>query len=256
MKNIFRFSIMITILALLLLLSISSYAKEIRIGIADSGFDLTKVQKSVKLCSETQMYNTSFSESLQDVKGHGTAVLRYVESKINPNINHCYVLVKMFHDNSKSSIDKQVDLDYTNIVKALEILKKNKVDIVNLSYGGFTQVSREKKLIKELLDSKIVIVTVAGNDITNLDNRCNYYPACYDKRIIVVGDKNDTASNYGKIVDLQYNGSGIVCPLDRECYPSWGTSYSAARITGIMINKFEKFTNLINKKVYLSKEKK
>jgi hypothetical protein len=236
------------IILFILLLGITSHAKEVRIGIIDTGFDLTKVPNTVRLCSGTKVFNTSFSKSMADVIGHGTTVLRYVESKVHPTISHCYVLVKIFHNYDKTIVDKQDKTRYTNIVEALTILKDNKVDIINLSYGGYVPLIKERKLILSLLDSNIVLVAAAGNAKVNLDEKCNFYPGCYDKRIVLVGDKAETDSNYGKPVDLIYNGKGEACPAEKDCVVDWGTSYSTARITGLMVNKFEKFTNLINRK--------
>ena len=68
----------------------------------------------------------------------------------------------------------------------------------------------------------------------NLDTLCNYFPACYDKRINVIGAKNVSKSNYGHVVDYVLNGK------NRKAFGVnlTGTSQSTAVFTGLMIRAF------------------
>ena len=89
--------------------------------------------------------------------------------------------------------------------RALRYILYIKPNVVNISAGGAGSNPEERYLIKKILDAGIFIVSAAGNESTNLDKGCNYFPACYDSRIIVVG--NDApSSNYGNVVDFVING--------------------------------------------------
>jgi subtilisin family serine protease len=81
------------------------------------------------------------------------------------------------------------------------------------------------------------LITAAGNDAENLDLPNNhYYPAQYDKRIVVVGaldsyEVQTYFSNYGKVVTrwehgLMVTGYGITLS---------GTSQATAIATGKMV---------------------
>ena len=121
-----------------------------------------------------------------------------------------------------------------------------KVDIINISAGGKEFSLAESAIIKKALDSKITVVAAAGNNFVNLDKECNFFPACYDERIIVVGNLNkdksiaDT-SNYGNYVKKWEVGQNVLsdAPNGGEQYKS-GTSQAAAIVTGKIVKTLKK----------------
>ena len=65
---------------------------------------------------------------------------------------------------------------------------------------------------------------------------CNYYPACYDSRIIVVGSSNQNgvrldSSNYSSKVDAYMDGYEVKA----DGITHSGTSQSTAKMTGILV---------------------
>ena len=111
-------------------------------------------------------------------------------------MDYCIVVIKIYSD--KGSLDASIN--------ALTYVNSLDVKIVNMSYGGIGFSHAESVEIKKLLDKDVDLVVASGNFAMNFDISCNFYPACYDKRLTVVGNKN-YKSNYGKIVDLIIDGN-------------------------------------------------
>lgn len=114
--------------------------------------------------------------------------------------------------------------------EALEYVNKINPDIIHISAGGLGFILKEEIQINHLLKKNIKIVAAAGNEQMNLDLNCNYYPACYDKRIYVIGNYGNY-SNYGNVVDKYINGkdqTGFGVTLS-------GTSQSAAKFTNELL---------------------
>lgn len=185
-------------------------AKEVRIGVIDE-FESTP---KVKLCKP-------MIKLLDYGRSHGNEIVEEIEKK--SKIEHCYILI---HAMSYKS-DKTTE--------ALRLMNEEQIDILNLSLSGWGSNESEKQEIDKLVSKKTLIVVSSGNEGFNLDSFCRIFPACYGNQLIVVGSKN-TKGNTGKVVDLYYDG---------KYKQKVGTSYSTARITGIISNKVNKFKDLV-----------
>lgn len=151
---------------------------------------------------------------LNDTQGHGTNVVGLIVENASQN-NYCIVIVKAYSN----------DKEYLN--DALEYAIKIDADVINLSSGGVRSNLREHIAIAKIVEANIVLIAAAGNNRTNLNNGCNFYPACYDPRITVVGS-NAKTSNYGSVVD-------VVIPGDHQTafgVTMSGSSQSTAIFTG------------------------
>lgn len=195
-------------------------ANLIKVAIIDTGLKLDYVNK-VPLCKEGSKDFTK--DGFNDTNGHGTNVTGLIFNGLNYS-NYCFIILKAFSDN-------KVFLN-----EALEWAYNQNVNIINLSGGGLYPIQREKIITKKILDKGIILVTAAGNESLNLDKNCNYYPACYDKRIYVIGSTDKTA-NYGKIViDATYPGgnrTGFGVTLR-------GTSQAAAQFTNDLLKTIKR----------------
>lgn len=140
---------------------------------------------------------------MNDLIGHGNNVSHIIANRLIGH-NYCIYPIKVFYFGST---------DVRVLIEALKIAYSISPDIVNISYGGQIFNSEEEHYILRLINHGVKVVAAAGNDHQNLDNNCNYYPACYDKRIITVGNlfNKDTIypnSNYGEYVkkwNIGYN---------------------------------------------------
>jgi hypothetical protein len=220
----------------LLMLFIScAFAKEpIRIAIVDTG---TTPNLQVPLCKGLSKDFTGH-DTLNDNIGHGTIVSSLVDTFAKGS-NYCQILLRVFDANDikqDPSGKPFIDHSFQNVTNAMKYLNTIKVDIVNLSLGGPYGNKEEQQLFTNLLDKNVYIVNAAGNESMNLDTNCNWFPGCYDPRILMVGNLNpdkkpNPTSNYGKRVQVWVIGTNI--KIGNNTYT--GTSFSAALLSGAMV---------------------
>ena len=209
------------IINLILLFSINTLATPLKVAVLDTGLDL-RYSKFTNLCKSEHKDFTG--EGFNDTIGHGSNVIGLITENAQ-SINYCIVLIKVY---SK-------DLKKSHITEGLEYAYDIKANIINLSGGGFGIINREKDIVEKILNANITFITAAGNQRSNLDKTCNYYPACYDKRIYVIGNYS-ISSNYGQIVDAVINGQNKTAfGINLS-----GTSQSAAIFTGKLIKTIAK----------------
>lgn len=193
-----------------------------RIAVLDTGVDLTKA--NVPLCPTGHKDFTLDNNPLIDKLMHGSNILDVIYKNGNKDI--CFIVVKFC--NSLGCID---ELSYG---KALEYISKlPNIQILNLSISGIGYDATETFYIKKMLDNGVNIVAAAGNkraDISYSKNQCNFYPACSDRRVWVVGNAHES-SNYSKPndgVDIVLNGVDVLGAGIKLT----GTSQAAAIFTG------------------------
>lgn len=196
-------------------------AAKITVAVVDSG--LKKNIKSEKICNVKNFTK----EAVDAYADHGTNVVGIILKEAPADLDYCINFYKAFSSTGYSA--------NKNYLMALEQVAKDKPDILNISAGGSTIWDEEARLIKKILDNGTIIVAAAGNNATNLTKNCDYYPACLDKRIIVVGNGFNgsyyRSSNYGKVVDVIADGQNQTA---FEITLS-GTSQSTAKITAFML---------------------
>ena len=167
----------------------NSYAKTVKVAVIDTGIS-SLAEKSLKVCEKHDFSNTG----PEDHHGHGTNVAGLIGLE-NKDIDYCLIILKYMD---------RPGLNTESYLKALKKAVELKPDVLNLSLGGFSFLKEEAVYIKQLLDNGTEIVVSAGNENMNLNLGCNYYPACLDKRLHVIG--NISQSNYGRIVDVVIDG--------------------------------------------------
>lgn len=103
---------------------------------------------------------------------------------------------------------KQGDsLNLERAINALEAAISLKPNVILLAMVGTVRSEREARAIKGFLDKGGIVVAAAGNDSLNLDID-KVYPASYDKRILVIGNRAPS-SNFGSIVDCIEDGNEV-----------------------------------------------
>jgi len=208
-----------------LLLTSVAHSRPLRIAVIDTGINI-KYVKQANLCKSG---HKSFAESkdIYDTHGHGTNIAGLIKYG-SGNAKYCLIIIRYFSKNTKDLQD--------SFTRSLEHAFSLKPDMINISGGGVIPDYRERVIIKKLLDSGVTINAAAGNEKSNLDDKCNYFPACYDDRINVIGAKNVPQSNYGRIIDFKLNGK------NRSAFgiSLSGTSQSTAVFTGLMIRLLDR----------------
>jgi subtilisin family serine protease len=206
---------------LVLLCSFNALADNlIKVAVIDTGLE-PHYRQFANLCPGDHKDFTG--EGFNDYNGHGTNIVGLIVDNAKSK-NYCIVLIKAYRLQKKPT--------KAFITEALVHAYNIGANVINLSGGGSEPIEAERQIVNKLLDKKITLVVAAGNEGLNLDKNCRYYPACYDKRIFVIGS-HDLSSNYGpKTVDILYNGRnrlGFGKVLS-------GTSQSTATFTGKLLN--------------------
>lgn len=209
---------------LVFLLSLFISAQDpIRIAIIDSGISPDAYSK-INHCNKK--INKSFTDdTLYDFIGHGTNITGLIEKNAGAT-KHCFIIIKVW--GNKRYLKGQ-DNPY---IKGLEYAISLNPDIINLSGGGPGIKLKEKNAVIKYLNKGGVFVNAAGNNNEFLTkNNCQWFPGCYDKRIIVIGNYGSN-SNYGPRVDRVIDGN------NKESFGilSSGSSQSAAIYTGWMVS--------------------
>jgi len=212
-------------------------AKTLKIAIIDSGI-YPEYVKTLPLCPDGHKSFVDGPWNQDSGAGHGTNVASLITMFAGKNLNYCLVIYKVFN------IHKNDGLGSFPSIQAVQAAIKEDVAIINYSGGGEDFSSAEMHIWKEALNKGIVVIVAAGNMKQNLDENCNYYPACYQvlnkvRFFGVVGSldsngKRAASSNYGKIVTLwekgmHIEGGGII---------KSGTSQATATVTGKLIRKY------------------
>lgn len=204
-------------LTFILLAAHEAKADPLVVAVLDTGFNVTP--DVVPLCNQP----------LPDVSPrlHGSNVAGLIAQEAGV-ADYCLLIIRVFQVGANGKPEVNLGM-YFN---ALQLLVKIRPFAVNLSFGGETMWPTETKLIKELLKLNVIVVAAAGNDKKDLDSTCNYFPACIDKRVIVVGSTTGDYSNKGaRVVDFRLDGSNRTAAGTTLS----GTSQAAALFTGLLI---------------------
>jgi hypothetical protein len=188
---------------------------QLKVAVMDTGFKLEYLN-SLPTC-------VKYNQNINDTHGHGTNVTGLIQKYANSN-NYCFYIYKVF-----------LVKDNRATIKAIQDAIHHRVHIINYSGGGVYEDKEETRLIKKFLDSGGIFIAASGNDSRSLSKKCDYYPACADKRIVVVAN-TQKSSNYGTPVDIFIDGK------DKEAYgiSLSGSSQSTAIYTGMFIDYFLK----------------
>jgi subtilisin family serine protease len=211
-----------------MLVATTNYAAgPIRVAVIDTGL---AASAKVKIC-KTGHKDLVDPTGNMPVEPHGTNVSGLIEQYAG-DANYCQIIIRWYMSGMDAGMLK------TNLALGVKAAIDAKADIINISGGGKEPYELEHKYIKLALDKGIKVIVAAGNDGNNLDYNCNYFPACYDKRIVVIGNVNQNGvrhylSNYGKIVNHYVVG------VDRcaQGICMTGTSQSTAIVTGRIVRE-------------------
>lgn len=235
----------------MLLFAVNSEAK-ITVAVIDTGLESSVIDLSGEPSDEwykkgmCKYGHKDFSGAgtLDDTHGHGTHVSSLIH-KYAKGSDYCQVIIRYWMKDQ----DSQMQALLNSLRYAIDI----KVDIINVSLGGPEPNEKEHALIKEALSKGIKIIAAAGNNGLHLRRDISYYPAMYEKDVIVVGSVDSTGrrshfSNYDpKIVDRFEFGEYEQGEFETKRF--MGTSQATAVATGkeisIMHQVIEKMKKII-----------
>lgn len=221
--------------SLLLLFATAAEADYTTVAVIDTGIDLNILKQGYAkgMCKMGHRDFTG-SGSVRDWHGHGTNISGLIH-KYAKGTKYCQVILKYYAPRAG---------EYQNMSRMLAAIKyaiNIKVDIINISGGGPGFSAAERTEILRALNNGIKVVTAAGNERCDLDSTmCEYYPAMYDPRIVVVGNGINSksrapSSNWGRVVDVWIDGNDKVGDYGKKMT---GTSQSTAIYTGKLVRRY------------------
>lgn len=225
-----KFSVLTTIL---LLVSVSCGAEtrlvssKIKVAVVDTGLNLKDPRFQSVLCPTGHKDLTG--EGIQDVHGHGTHMAGLIKQYAK-DADYCLIIIKYFPGKNGPA---------ASVYKAFQHAKDVGADFVNLSGGGIGPEQGESGVILDTPNT--IFVVAAGNGAQNLDENCNYFPACYlFRNILIVGalgtnGKRYPISNYGNVVDAWELGENVLSTLPNGTGYLTGSSIATAIHTGKLV---------------------
>lgn len=215
-----------------ILFPVLSFAKTIRVGVIDTGFD----PKNTLYRACPGDLNRDFTgEGMLDTHPHGQNIVNAITDRLK-DVDYCIVIIK--------GIAKERSVLHTpDYILALNYAMMLKLDVVNLSISGENEMSVESLILSQMITLGTVVVAAAGNDRKDLDKKCNYYPACADSRIVTVGclQTNLRAkcpfTNYGKYVKVWELGEDVLAGGVKMSGTSQATAIATAKIVRRLANE-------------------
>lgn len=202
------------------------------IAVIDTGANVPPAY-SYYLCQDESHLDLT-GRGMQDAFNprHGTNIAGILAKRMNPR-TQCLQIIKWVHDEEDMDRFNHLTIEQANSImsKALKQALKYKAKYVNLSFGGKSQIPLEREGIILLLRSGAIVASAAGNESTNLDNNCNYYPACYSIKspnFHIVGNQGSGYTNYGNKVTDWARGIAV----EGFGYRLTGTSQATAVFLG------------------------
>lgn len=200
--------------------------EDIKVAVIDNGINEIEGKLVVKDGYNFKDKNSNY----KDTSGHGTAIASIIASKEFGIAPECEIY------SLKTSLEIS-DEAISRVVEAIEWCIDNDIDIINMSFGFFTQESIEfEEVCLKAKKKGIILLAAVGN---NPNAPGISIPANYNSVIAVssINKQNviSITSCYGKGVDFCCYGEEILAyNLNGEISSFSGTSYAVAVATGIV----------------------
>jgi subtilisin family serine protease len=221
----------------------------VKIAVLDTGFGYKQKNFNIKLCSmghrdftSDQRFMTDDDSNIsvpRDEHGHGTNVAGLIDFYAKKSdTSYCIVIIKILNGDTNLSINLSIS------EKAIKYVLDEGFDVINYSAGGPDSSPIEKKLIKNFLDKGGIFVAAAGNEGIDIGPKYLYYPAMYDKRIVVVGSISESGSiskysNRGNPVNAWERGDNREILGIKFSGTSQATAIVTGKIVGLMKYRYK-----------------
>ncbi len=222
----------------------------VNIAVLDTGCtkhpDL-KVKGGISFVANTVSYS--------DDNGHGTHVTGIIAA-VNNRIGVVGVSPKA-EIYAVKVLDQNGCGTYSQVIDGIEWAIDNKIDIINMSFGGIEDSMALHDMIKEATNRGVLIVAAAGNN--GAGEETEVYPARYPE-VLSVGavDQSLQSASYsstGNEIDLVAPGSDVISTTSDGGYGVMsGTSMATPHVTGavaVFWSKNKKWSNgQVKEKLY------
>ncbi len=208
---------------------------EIRVAVIDTGIS-TKAIPEENISEGMNYVDTELST--EDTYGHGTAVASIILSEA-PNAQLVPLVSNVYEDGKIKQIENDTLAEM--IKDAIDIYD---CQIINLSAGLILDKDSVRNAVGYAEEQGVLVVASAGNDYEE-NGAVKYYPAAYENVLAVGslvknGDEIASFSQRGDWVDTYIVGEEIpIKTLSGNETTGDGTSYSAAKVTGMAAKELE-----------------
>jgi hypothetical protein len=210
-------------------------ARDMRIGVIDTGYDKSHPAFVGARITEPK-HEILPAGSKKAPTAHGTGVLALLagnQASTTPGLvpkAQFYVENAFFADGSGNAMSSTMTM-----LKALDWMKQNKVDVLNLSFAGPEDALVHDAIIK-LAKSGTVVLAAAGNDGADAEPN---FPAAYPEVIGVTAVDRNLApyayANHGEYIALAAPGVDVwtAMPGGRQGTQT-GTSFAVPFVTSVV----------------------
>lgn len=224
----------------------SESLSRVRIGIVDSGITLNAALNEANVSSRNFLGVTDRPADPE----HGTAIVTLIAGNhASTHFIGAGAGARLFVASSMQSKGGEISTNTAMLVRSLDWLASENVQIINLSLGGPGD-SVMAEAIAKLVRKNIVVVAAAGN--SGPDSPPSY-PAAYQGVIAVTAsdamDRVYPAANQGTYVGITAPGVDIWIPDAQGGHYVTGTSFSAAIVTGAIAMILAKAPNIESESV-------
>lgn len=191
------------IFSLIMIATVSSSARPIKVLVIDTGVDASNFEIMNHIDKKDVDLHPNYYE---DFHGHGTHIAGIV---LKDTCSNVVVYSCKFMDSMLETDDERM----TNEINCFKLALTNHMDVINFSGGGPSVDMKEHDVVRQVLNTGTYIITAVGNGGWNPDKRIienghslkkeKYYPASYNyKYVYAVGALNEDGtiykySNYG-----------------------------------------------------------
>lgn len=215
----------------------------IKLGVIDSG--AAPHEDLFVLGGWNFIDNTS---AYQDDFGHGTHVTG-IAAAVNNQIGVIGAAPELEVYELKA-LDNQGNAKWSTVAKAIDWAISNKLDILNMSFGGNTGSKTVERALRKAYKSGILLIAAAGNQ----GDAGVTYPAKYDTVIAVgatdIGNNLAAFSSTGPEVEVAAPGVDIISTYLGDTYVGLsGTSMAAPHASGVAALLWSKEPALTNVQV-------
>ncbi|MBX0357666.1 cell wall-binding repeat-containing protein [Halobacillus sp. Nhm2S1] len=211
---------------------ITQGTSQVKVAVIDSGVTPSHEDLTSRL---TDGFDGILSGPVRsDEVGHGTHVTGIIAANANTKgVIGVSPKVKV----EPIKVGTSDGLSTTAIIRGVQYAIDRNVDVINMSFGGYTPDPLLQDVLWQAYQEGIVLVAASGNDDTSAFS----FPAGYPW-VIAVGATDTTRSsttaagfsNYGLHIDVAAPGVGIVSTDRFGSYGSGdGTSFSAPIVSGL-----------------------
>jgi len=205
--------------------------RQVNVAVLDTGIDLNHPDLQENIAGGINIIDPT--KPPMDTDGHGTHIAGVIGAA-NNDIGILGVAPKasLF---AVKVFNEQKFAFYSDIIAGLEWCLKNKIQIINMSFGSYVDDPNIREAVDKVHNSGVIVVASAGNGKSDKPEYPASLPGVFSVSATDDRDRVPQWSNFGSDVDLSAPGVGILSTYLNGGYAMLsGTDMAAAYVTGAL----------------------